>query len=249
VSAPGVDRPGDALPLVHETHAPAEAPRHVAIIMDGNRRWARERGLDEIEGHRAGTEALRAVVRRAAERSIEHLTVYAFSRENWGRSDAEVQSLFALLVATIEAETDELISQGVEVSFLGRIGELPPDTAARISAACARTAGGSRLRLHVAFNYASRTELVDAVRAIVRAGTPAEQIDERAIESALYTHGTPDPDLLVRTGGEERLSNFLLWQCAYAEIVTLPTLWPDFDAAALDAALAAYAGRTRRFGR
>ena len=249
MSDPGVARPVDSPPLVHAETLQHEAIKHVAIIMDGNRRWARDRGLDEIEGHVAGTEALRAVVRRAAECSIQHLTVYAFSRENWARSDSEVTALFALLVATIERETDQLIANNVRVTFLGRIDELPGDTASRITAACEKTAAGNGLQLHVAFNYASRTEIVDAVRALIRSGATAEKVDEGSVSGALYTAGIPDPDLLIRTGGEERLSNFLLWQCAYAEIFTWPGLWPDFDTAAFDAALAAYALRLRRLGR
>ena len=246
---PRVSRPADAPPLVHAASAPADGPRHVAIIMDGNRRWARERGSDELEGHAAGTEALRGIVRRAAAAGIEHLTVYAFSRENWSRTDGEISGLFALLATTIERETAELIKNGVTVSFLGRIEELPQSTAARVAAACAKTLGGNRLQLHVAFNYSSRTEIVDAVRAIVRSGETAESIDETSVASHLYTAGIPDPDLVIRTGGEERLSNFLLWQSAYAEIVTWPGLWPDFSGEDLDAALLTYAGRVRRFGR
>jgi undecaprenyl diphosphate synthase len=217
--------------------------------MDGNRRWAREHGNDELEGHAAGTEALRGIVRRAAAVGIQHLTVYAFSRENWSRTDGEISGLFALLATTIEQETAQLIENGVTVSFLGRIEELPQETAARVAAACAKTLGGNRLQLHVAFNYSSRTEIVDAVRAIVRSGGSAESIDETSVASHLYTVGIPDPDLVIRTGGEERLSNFLLWQSAYAEIVTWPGLWPDFTGEDLDAALLTYAGRVRRFGR
>jgi undecaprenyl diphosphate synthase len=202
--------------------------------MDGNRRWARTKGLDEIEGHVAGTEALRTVLKHAVQIGIPHLTIYAFSRENWARSDKEVAQLFTLLAKVIDDETPELLRQGVAV---------------RISAACAKTAGGTKLQLNVAFNYGSRTEIVDAVRTIVAAGLAPDTIDESTINRSLYTAGTPDPDLLIRTGGEERLSNFLLWQSAYAEIVTTATLWPDFGAEELDAAIATYAQRTRRFGR
>jgi undecaprenyl diphosphate synthase len=217
--------------------------------MDGNRRWARGKNLDEIDGHVAGTEALRTVLEHAVQIGIPHLTVYAFSRENWARSDKEVAQLFNLLAKVIDDETPELIQQGVAVRFLGRLAELPEQAQERIAAACAKTEGGTKLQLAVAFNYGSRTEIVDAVRSIVAAGLSPEHVDERTITGALYTAGTPDPDLVIRTGGEERLSNFLLWQSAYAEIVTTPTLWPDFGAADLDAAIASYTQRIRRFGR
>jgi undecaprenyl diphosphate synthase len=244
-----IRRPADAQPLVHSTPPPEGGPNHVAIIMDGNRRWARNQGRDEIEGHVAGTEALRAVLKHAVQIGIPHLTIYAFSRENWARSDKEVAQLFNLLAKVIDDETPELLRQGVAVRFLGRLTELPEQAQERIAAACAKTAGGTKLQLSVAFNYGSRTEIVDAVRAIVANGASPESVDEHTIASALYTAGTPDPDLVIRTGGEERLSNFLLWQSAYAEIVTTATLWPDFGAAELDAAIAMYAQRIRRFGR
>lgn len=244
-----VDRPVDAPPLVHRGPAAAGLPRHVAIIMDGNRRWARAQGRDELDGHAAGTEALRGVITRAAELGIAHLTVYAFSRENWSREDREVRQLFSLLAETIERETDTLTKNGISVDFLGRLQELPDDAAERIRRACDATAGGQSMQLHVAFNYGGRTELVDAVRAIVRSAIAAEKVDEETISSALYTKGIPDPDLLIRTGGEERLSNFLLWQTAYTELVTWPGLWPDFSGADLESAMRAFAARTRRFGR
>jgi undecaprenyl diphosphate synthase len=244
-----IRRPADAQPLVHSDPPAEGAPHHVAIIMDGNRRWARNQNLDELAGHVAGTEALRVVLKHVVQIGIPHLTVYAFSRENWARSDKEVAQLFNLLAKVINDETPELFKQGVAVRFLGRLAELPEQAQERIAAACAKTVGGTKLQLGVAFNYGSRTEMVDAVRSIVAAGTSPQSIDERTITAALYTAGTPDPDLVIRTGGEERLSNFLLWQSAYAEIVTTPTLWPDFGAADLDAAIATYAQRIRRFGR
>ena len=227
----------------------AEAPTHVAIIMDGNRRWARGRGVTELEGHAAGVEAIREVLRHAVRREIPVLTLYAFSRENWARTDAEVVGLFGLLESAIRGETDELRAQGVQVRLLGRLEELPAATRASIESALAATAGGDRLVLNIAFNYAGRTELVDAVRRIVRSGVVPEAIDEAAIAAALYTGDLPDPDLVIRTGGEQRLSNFLIWQSAYAELITSDTLWPDFGPADLDLALAEYASRTRRFGR
>ena len=261
-------RPTDAPPTAHRsdaevgtgaaaTAAPdpdrvlpeSELPRHVAIIMDGNRRWARQRGLAELDGHAAGVEAIRTLLRHAVRRGVPVVTVYAFSRENWARSDDEVRGLFALLEHAIRSETAELKTQGVRIRLLGRLDELPDDTRRSIGEALAETAGGDRLLLNVAFNYAGRTELVDAVRRIVASGRPAESIDESAIAEALYTAGLPDPDLVIRTGGEQRLSNFLIWQAAYAELYTTEVLWPDFGADAFDAALLEFASRTRRFGR
>ena len=226
-----------------------EAPRHVAIIMDGNRRWARARGIGELEGHAAGVEAIRGLLRHAVRRGVPVLTLYAFSRENWARPDDEVAGLFGLLESAVRSETDELRRQGVEVRLLGRLDELPPETRRSLAGALDATAGGERLRLNIAFNYAGRTELVDAFRQLAASGIAPEDIDEAAVSGALYTAGLPDPDLVIRTGGDERLSNFLIWQSAYAEFYVSPLLWPDFDAEAFDAALLEFASRTRRFGR
>ncbi len=227
----------------------SELPAHVAIIMDGNRRWARERGLPELEGHAAGVEAIRNVLRHAVRRGVAYLTLYAFSRENWARSDEEVSGLFALLESAMGRETDGLIEQGVRVHVLGRLAELPPDTRSSIEGALAETAAGARLTLNIAFNYAGRTELVDAFRRLASSGIAPDEIDEAAISRALYTAGQPDPDLVIRTGGEQRLSNFLIWQSAYAELYTCDVLWPDFGPETFDAALLEFARRTRRFGR
>jgi undecaprenyl diphosphate synthase len=259
-------RPTDAPPSAHDSEAgpplpilaaaePAvpeartDVPRHVAIIMDGNRRWARGRSVSELDGHAAGVEAIREILRHSVRRGIPVLTLYAFSRENWARTDDEVVGLFSLLEHAIRSETAELQAQGVRVRLLGRLDELPAATRLSIESALAATAGGERLVLNIAFNYAGRTELVDAVRQIVRAGIPADAIDEATIGAALYTGGLPDPDIVIRTGGEQRLSNFLIWQSAYAELLTTETLWPDFGPADLDGALAEFASRTRRFGR
>jgi undecaprenyl diphosphate synthase len=260
-------RPTDAPPIAHAPTDPAaaaaepvapdpdllpaetELPRHVAVIMDGNRRWARVRGLAELEGHAAGVEAIREILRHAVRRGVPVLTLYAFSRENWARSDDEVIGLFALLEAAIRDETDELRRQGVRIRLLGRLAELPAGTRASIESALAETAGGDRLILNIAFNYAGRTELVDAFRRLAASGMPPDAIDESAISGALYTAGLPDPDLVIRTGGEQRLSNFLIWQSAYAELYMCDVLWPDFGPDAFDAALAEFARRTRRFGR
>jgi undecaprenyl diphosphate synthase len=247
-SAPEIADPAPDQPPWTES-PPTDLPRHVAVIMDGNRRWARERGLAELEGHAAGVEAIRGILRHAVRRGVPVLTLYAFSRENWARSDDEVIGLFALLEAAIRDETGELRRQGVRVRLLGRLEELPTETRTSIEAAVAETAAGDRLMLNVAFNYAGRTELVDAFRGLAASGTPPEAIDEAAISAALYTAGLPDPDLVIRTGGEQRLSNFLIWQSAYAELYMCDVLWPDFGPDAFDAALAEFARRTRRFGR
>jgi undecaprenyl diphosphate synthase len=261
-------RPTDAPPTAHDAPsdtdpatAPAipqgeipsfpveDLPRHVAIIMDGNRRWARLRDLPELDGHAAGVEAIRELLRHAVRRGVPVLTLYAFSRENWARTDDEVTGLFGLLEAAIRSETDELRAQGVRIRLLGRLEELPAATRASIAEALAATAEGDRLLLNIAFNYAGRTEIVDAVRRLAASGLPPDEIDEAAISAALYTAGIPDPDLVIRTGGEQRLSNFLIWQSAYAEFYSCETLWPDFGPDAFDAALLEFASRHRRFGR
>ncbi|MGH2511533.1 MAG: polyprenyl diphosphate synthase [Candidatus Limnocylindrales bacterium] len=229
--------------------SPEETPRHVAIIMDGNRRWARARGLAELEGHAAGVETIRSLLKHAVRRGIPILSLYAFSRENWARTDEEVTGLFELLEAAIRDETEELRQEGVRVHLLGRLEELPAATRRSIDGGLTATAGGQRLLLNIAFNYAGRTEIVDAVRRIVASGMAPAEIDEVAISNHLYTAGLPDPDLLIRTGGDQRISNFLVWQAAYAEFYFCPKLWPDFDADAFDAALIDYASRFRRFGR
>jgi undecaprenyl diphosphate synthase len=236
---------GDEAPLID----PADLPRHVAIIMDGNRRWARTHDLPELEGHAAGVEAIRTLLRHAVRRGVPVMTLYAFSRENWARSDDEVRGLFGLLEQAIRSETAELRAQGVRIRLLGRLDELPDDTRHSIDEALAETADGTRLLLNVAFNYAGRTELVDAFRRLAASGMAPDAIDEDTISDALYTAGLPDPDLVIRTGGEQRLSNFLIWQSAYAEFYSTEVLWPDFGADAFDAALVEFARRTRRFGR
>jgi undecaprenyl diphosphate synthase len=241
-----------ARPAVETTgHGGSEdrLPRHVAIIMDGNRRWARARGVPEAQGHAAGVEAIRPVVRQAAQRGIEVLTIYAFSRENWLRSRGEVETLIGLLDATIREETPRLVEEGVRVRMAGRLDELPAGTRASIEEAVALTAEGRRMTLNVAFNYSSRAEIVDAVRAFVADGHSLAELDEAGLGSYLYTAGLPDPDLLIRTGGDQRISNFLLWQAAYAELYFCDCYWPDFGPAELDAAIAEFARRVRRFGR
>jgi undecaprenyl diphosphate synthase len=224
-------------------------PRHVAIIMDGNRRWARAHGVPEAQGHAAGVDAIRPVVEHASDVGIEVLTIYAFSRENWRRSTSEVQTLIGLLEATIREETPRLVSEGVRVRLAGRLEELPAGTRASIEEAIAATAQGRRMTLNVAFNYSSRSEIVDAVRAYLADGGDPADLDEAAVSAYLYNADLPELDLLIRTGGDQRISNFLLWQAAYAELYFCDRYWPDFGPADLDAAIAEFARRSRRFGR
>jgi undecaprenyl diphosphate synthase len=247
VIAPSVTRRRDDT-SVAEGQVP-RIPRHVAIIMDGNRRWARAHGVPEAQGHAAGVDAIRPIVEHAVDLGIGVLTIYAFSRENWRRSRDEVETLIGLLEGAIRDETPELIEQGVQVRLAGRLGELPAHTRASIEQAIAATAAGSRMVLNVAFNYSSRTEIVDAVRAYVDDGNALAALDENGLAAYLYTAGLPDPDLLIRTGGEQRVSNFLLWQAAYAELYFCDCFWPDFGPDQLDEAIAEFGRRSRRFGR
>ena len=227
-------------------------PRHVAIIMDGNGRWAQARGLPRVAGHRQGAEAARKVLRAAGEAGVECLTLYAFSSENWRRPEAEINDLMGLLRLYIGSELNALHKEGIRLKILGDHKAFRPDVAKMVDEAVERTAGNNRMTLAIALNYGSRLELAGAARALaarVAAGelAPAE-IDEAAIDGALDTAGLPPLDLVIRTSGEHRLSNFLLWQAAYAELLFVDTLWPDFDGDALRAALAEFAGRERRFG-
>lgn len=224
-------------------------PRHVAIIMDGNRRWARERGVHEAAGHAAGVDAIRPIVERAQQRGVKILSVFAFSRENWQRARGEVDTLLSLLDAAIADYTPDLVRQGVRVQLLGRQDELATSTRESIEEALRATAAGSAMTLNVAFNYSGRCEIVDAARRCLADGLSIDQIDEDALASRLYTPQPSELDLLIRTGGDQRVSNFLLWQAAYAEFYFTDRYWPDFDPAAFDAALAEYARRSRRFGR
>jgi undecaprenyl diphosphate synthase len=217
--------------------------------MDGNRRWARKRHLPAIAGHRAGVETIRRTLRAARERGVEHLTLYSFSTENWNRDEEEVGALMALLEETIRRETKTLIEDGVRLVVIGRLHELSDRLQKAITGAVEATAAGRRGVMTLAFNYGGRAEIVDAVRRLVRDRVPAERIDERTIAERLYAPDHPDPDLLIRTGGELRVSNFLLWEVAYAEMWAPETLWPDFSVSELDAALNSYASRERRFGR
>ena len=224
-------------------------PVHLAIIMDGNGRWAQARGLSRSEGHRAGAATVRTIVTRCRELGIRYLTLYAFSSENWNRPKAEVTALFSLLLEFLQQEVPLLAEKGISLKVLGDLDGLPLAQRTALRHAIRRTAGGTAMTLNLALNYGSRAELVQAVRSIVREGLPAEAIDEATLAGHLYTAGQPDPDLLIRTSGEQRLSNYLLYQCAYSELYFTPVPWPDFGQEELDAALAVYAGRSRRFGK
>jgi undecaprenyl diphosphate synthase len=226
----------------------AVRPRHVAIIADGNRRWARERGLPVLAGHVQGIEAIRPIVRRARDRGVETLSVYTFSTENWARPDDEVSGLFGLIDGAVRQYTDELITEGVRVRVIGRLHEAPADVQRSIRAAEDRTREGARLTLNICFNYSGRAEIVDAARALVAARADSNEITEPHFAEHLYTAGQPDVDLVIRTGGDKRTSNFLLWQAAYAELVFSAKFWPDFGVADFDEALDDFAGRERRFG-
>ena len=228
-------------------------PRHVAVIMDGNGRWAMKRGLPRVAGHREGVTAVRNIVRAAGELGIEFLTLYAFSSENWNRPSHEVATLMSLLERSIDRELPELMARNVRFRVIGRPNGVPSSVSQRIEHVVAATAGNTGLTLLMAFNYGGRDELVDAFRVLaeqVRSGAlRPEDIDEVRVSRALYTDGVPDPDLLIRTSGEMRVSNFLLWQIAYTELWMTPTLWPDFGARELYLAVADFQRRERRFGR
>jgi undecaprenyl diphosphate synthase len=228
-------------------------PTHVAVIMDGNGRWAEQRGLARGDGHRAGVEAVRAVVRAAEELGIGWLTLYAFSSENWNRPKAEVDLLMKLPQEFFEAELPEVIRRNVRIQAIGRLDRLPSAVRRSLQDAIERTAHCTGMRLVFALSYGGRGEIVEAARRLLRdhehGRIEAEGLDEKSFAAYLDEPELPDVDLLVRTGGERRISNFLLWQCAYAELVLSDALWPDFGRAELEAALADYARRERRFGR
>src|SRR5438093_8776364 len=231
------------------TIEPGDVPRSVAIILDGNGRWADARGLPVEAGHREGTRALRRAVEAAIDLGIESLTVYAVSTENWLRPPAEVDALMETFEATIDRELPDLAEQGVRTRFIGRRDRASPELRERMAALERETAGRDRLHLWIAFDYGGRAELADAARRLIASGVEAEEVDEDVLAVYLYAPDMPDPDLGIRTSGELRMSNFLLWQLAYSEFFFVDTLWPDFGEEDLRQAVAAYAGRQRRFGR
>ena len=230
----------------------SKIPQHIAIIMDGNGRWAKQRGKDRSEGHFAGMMALRDTVKAAAEMGVKYLTVYAFSTENWGRPQAEVEALMQLVCKGVEMNTPELRERGVRVEVIGARERFSSEVNAALDRIISSTASGQRMTLVLALNYSSRSELTVAVQRLARRVAEgeirAEQIDEQMISQSLYTASMPDPDLIIRTSGECRLSNFLMWQASYAEFYFTPTLWPDFGEEQLREAVEAFGARDRRYG-
>jgi len=227
---------------------PDRIPYHIAIIMDGNGRWAKSRGLPRLAGHRAGVENLRRILRACSEFGIKILTLYAFSTENWGRPEAEVRGLLNILETVIDRELKQLHANGVQLRHLGELDGLSEMLQNKVRQAVDLTRNNDQLILNIAFNYGGRQDLLQAIRRIVQDGIPPDQINETLMDYYLYTAGQPDPDLVIRTAGEMRLSNFLLWQASYAESSATPTYWPDFDRDELLKALVYFARRERRFG-
>ena len=229
--------------------SPKRTPRHVAIIMDGNGRWATIRGMARTDGHRAGTKNIRGTIEAFKRAGVEYLTLYAFSTENWNRPSSEVKALISLIEEVIRTEVGELHRQGVKIKHLGSLDRLPRKLQESIRQSVELTKRNSKLTLCVAFNYGARAEVLSAVKRMLADGVDPETVDEDLFESYLHTAGVPDPDLIIRTAGEMRLSNFLLWQAAYAEFYSTPVFWPDFDAVEVENALQAFRQRKRRFGR
>jgi undecaprenyl diphosphate synthase len=223
-------------------------PKHVAIIMDGNGRWAKARGLPRLAGHRAGTENVRPILEACVEFGIEILTIWAFSTENWRRPEEEVQGLLRILGRMIRRELSEVHKQGVQLRHLGRLDRLPVRLQKQVLHAIALTKDNSRIVLNVGFDYGGRAEIVQAVQRIIQDGIPADEVSEETLSRYMYTAGQPDPDLIIRTSGELRTSGFMLWQAAYSEYYVTPTFWPDFGREQLYEALLAFNQRERRFG-
>jgi undecaprenyl diphosphate synthase len=236
--------------MAKKIYAPlTKIPEHVAIIMDGNGRWARARGLPRLAGHRAGTENLRRVITASVEFGIKYLTIYAFSTENWERPQDEVMGLMGIVEDVIERELEELNKQGVQLRHIGRLERLNPPLRDKVLHAIEVTRNNSRLILCIAFNYGGRDEILCAVRNMIHDGLKPDDVNDEKFSQYLFTHGVPDPDLVIRTSGEMRISNFLIWQAAYAEWYVTPTYWPDFGKEELYKALVSYMQRERRFGR
>ncbi len=223
-------------------------PRHVAIIMDGNGRWAIARGLPRLAGHKAGTENLRRVIRATVEFGIKYLTIYAFSTENWGRPPEEVQGLMHILEDVIDRELNELHEEGVQLRHIGRLERLDPKLQKKVLKAMELTKNNDRLVLNIAWNYGGRDEIVQAIQKMMREGVKPEEVTDELVNQYLYTAGVPDPDLIIRTSGELRISNFLIWQAAYSEWYITSTYWPDFDKEEYRRALETFGQRDRRYG-
>ena len=232
-----------------QTQIPNPPPEHVAIIMDGNGRWAASHGKPRSEGHRAGTENLRRIIEAFIRHGVRYLTLFAFSTENWNRPDDEVQTLLEIVDSVIRSEVNELHREGIRLRHIGRIDRLPTDLRRSIRESIELTKDNTRLNLCVAFDYGGRAEIVDAVRSMIADDVQAEDVNEDLLRRYMYTNGIPDPDLVIRTSGEQRLSNFLIWQAAYAEYYSTSVYWPDFNEAEVDRALEAYSRRERRFGK
>jgi undecaprenyl diphosphate synthase len=231
------------------TETQNKIPEHVAIIMDGNGRWAQSRGLPHFEGHKAGTENLRQIIKTCVEFGVKHLTIYAFSTENWGRPKEEVNGLMTILETVIDRELNELNAEGVKICHIGRLEAMPKRVRSKVEHAVQLTEKNNRLILNVAWNYGGRDEIVHAIQEIVQTGITADQVTEELVSQHMYTQCSPDPDLIIRTSGEMRLSNFLIWQSAYSEWYATTTLWPDFNKEEFQKAIDAYGQRKRRFGK
>jgi undecaprenyl diphosphate synthase len=223
-------------------------PRHVAFILDGNGRWAEERGLSRLEGHRAGVKNIRPVLKYLIQQGVSYVTLYTFSTENWNRPHEEVDGIFHILETSMAKEARELHKNGVKIVHIGRMDGLPVKLQKSIVRMQKLTAENTKMTLLFAFNYGGRAEILDAVRKFITSGTPVDKLDEKTFAEYLYTEGLPDVDLVIRTGGEIRTSNFLIWQAAYSEYYFTPVFWPDFNEAELEKALLAYTQRQRRFG-
>jgi undecaprenyl diphosphate synthase len=231
-----------------QQEAAPRIPQHIAIIMDGNGRWAKQRGLPRLVGHRAGTENIRRIVTECVEQGVRYLTLYAFSTENWSRPSREVDGLMRILSEFIDRETDNLDREGAQIRHLGRFEGVSEALQRKITSAVEQTRHNNRITLAVAFNYGGRSDIVDAVRSLLAEGVSPNEITEQSISEHLSTRGMPDPDLIIRTSGEWRLSNFLIWQAAYSEYWTTPIYWPDFGPDQLRQAISDYGQRERRFG-
>lgn len=232
-----------------QTPTARAAPAHVALIMDGNGRWAAMRGKSRSEGHRAGSENVRRVIRAFGERGVQYLTLYAFSTENWERPDDEVKALLEILNDVMQSEIGALHREGVRLRHLGRLDRLSPKLRRSIDRSVELTKDNSRMTVCVAFDYGGRAEIVEAARSMIEDDVKPEDVSEEVFQRYMYTNGMPDPDLIIRTSGEQRLSNFLIWQAAYAEYYFTPVYWPDFDETEVAKALEAYNRRLRRFGK
>jgi len=227
----------------------APFPTHIAIIMDGNRRWAEKHGVSRFEGYQAGVKNIRSAIEYLGKLQLKYLTVYGFSTENWNRSEDEVRDLFQILELSIDEETPELHERGVRLQHIGKLDELSPNLQLKINRAIELTKNNTGMTFSLALNYGGRTEILDAVRRLLTEGVPPQNINESLFGNYLYTTGLPDIDLVIRTGGEIRLSNFLMWQTAYSEYYFTNVLWPNFDEKEIDKALLSYSQRRRRFGR